>query len=151
MSVLKLPGQTPISTGRRTSVTTATSVVFEIIPAANTPIWIKSIRAVLADTSATILSGGYPGTIGITPTTPVAFRNLNTGAAASTTHARAWVTPPTLPAASYFQFNLPGVLGSWQFLEFGGNGIYVPANQTFVIYSNGATTGLLDLTITAQE
>lgn len=148
--MLLLPGLTPIIAGRRTSGTGATSVIFEIIPAANRPIWIKSIRAVLADTSATILSGGYPGAIGITPTTPVAFRNMNNGNAAVTTHARAWATPPTIPAASFFQFNLPGTLGATQFLDF-GNGIYVPANNTFVLYSNGATTGLLDLTIIAQE
>lgn len=148
--MISLPGSAPIIAGRRTSSTSATSVVFEIIPATNTPIWIKSLRVVLADTSATILSGGYPGAIGVTPTTPVAFRNMNNGNAAVTTHARAWGTPPTIPASAFFQFNLPGVLGSTQFLDF-GNGIYVPANKTFVLYSNGATTGLLDLTVTAQE
>lgn len=133
--------------GRRTSSTTSTAVVYEVIPPPGKPVIIKSIKVTLADATATILSFGLPGAIGVTPTTPQAFVNTNGGGAALTTSARAWATPPTQPNA-IGQFNLQAI-GAHQTIYF-GDGFLVPVGNTFVIYSN-STTGLLDLQVAAVE
>lgn len=111
--------------------------------------WLKEIEVISAAATAQTFGLGEPAAIGVTPTTPVPLIPLDLQLPAPTTEgtsqsgshvttALAWGTPPTVPASFIARANLPATLGANIKWKFDGNGIWIPAGASIVLWGVSA-------------
>lgn len=104
----------------------------------------------LAAATASTFGIGRPAALGITPTSPVAFKQTEGNALSQAKSALAWGTSPTVPAQFFYRVTLPATIGAYRDLPLPKSGIWVPALASIVVW-NIAANGVSDLFFTIWE
>jgi len=139
------------STGVRTTNGTTTQACLEIIAGASIGFRLVGIFGIsLAAATASSFGLGRPAAKGVTPTTPLTLAGNDKGLDSKATTALAWGTSPTAPAKFYHRTNFTNVVGSDQAWPLSVGGIWVPPNETIVVW-NITATGVSDISFTIWE
>jgi hypothetical protein len=139
------------SLGVTTTNTTNTQVV-EIINSHNTAsAFLKVIDVALNTAAATVVGFGRPAAAGITPTSPVALVDEQSGADGIVTTALAWGTGPTAPAKFLRKFGFPATIGSAATWEFAGKGFRLGPGQTAVVSVISGTSSILHVSFEVEQ
>lgn len=130
---------------QRTSSGSSGAAGWEIRNGATTKAKVMEVGLSLVAATASVIGLGRPAAIGITPTSPVTFLDEGDGGAPAglLTHAIAWGTGPTVPAAFLRRVSLPATIGAgviWQFPE----GLGLPISGSIVLW-NLAANSVLDV------
>lgn len=130
----------------RTTITTTTSAVVELIATGN--IVVKEVGITLVAATASVFALGRPAAIGVTPTSPVFLLRPNNAPALHSKLAVAWATPPTVPAAFFRQGGMPATVGAqmtWSNLN-----ITVPTGGSLILWTLSVVS-LADVYFTVEE
>jgi len=140
------------SIARRTTNVTSGQAALEIL-AGTKGCFLRELHIILAAATASTYGFGRPAAKGITPTTPVT--NLLEGPGfgvkvAEVKTALAWGTGPTIPSEFYRRVGFPATIASFVLWEFPGQGLFIPANGSMVIW-NLALNGVVDANLVTEE
>lgn len=118
-----------------TNVTTA-AATSELRTAASPRVAVREVGITLNAATATTIGLGRPAAIGITPTSPVTLLAQDPAdSAATSTHALAWGTGPTVPANFFRRVALPATIGAGIIWTFGPRELVIAVSAAMVLWN----------------
>lgn len=137
---------------RTTSSTTATATQ-EIIAATSQSYRLLEFGFTAVSATTGMFGIGTPGSIGVTPTSPVTVLAEDSGdtTPGQTTTALAWGTGPTVPTNFFRRITTPATIGAGTIFTF-PRGIKILKAKTLVLWITYSTTvALLDTWVVVDE
>lgn len=118
-----------------TNVTTAAACA-ELRTSSTDRVQVREIGITLNAATLTTIGLGRPAAIGVTPTSPVTLLQQDPAdAAATSTHALAWGTGPTVPTNFLRRAAFPATIGAGIIWTFGPRELIIAVSASLVLWN----------------